>query len=239
MIGRDGKLERGLRLLAFAGENPLHKRTIFGILLILFFCSLSIVLQADDWPAPQMREVFSQNRRYFVRVTPGESLGESVGFTGAKIGKHAQAAFYREQPDKGYRFEREIELLNPVASVDFFVSNVGDLVTLDNWHNRGYGTVLALYHSDGKLVKSYKLADLFSKKELDSFSRSESSIAWHDGPTYIMEDRKSFYIGLGIHESDYQELILNLRDGSVPLCANPPMTGRRAPHCWTPGQPHN
>jgi hypothetical protein len=53
-----------------------------------------------------------------------------------------------------------------VAPVDFFVSNTGEFVTLDNWNNRGYGAVLVLYRADGKLVRSYKLSDLFTKKEI-------------------------------------------------------------------------
>ena len=176
------------------GRIRLYRRLVFGI---VFFCvSLSALLLADDWPGPQTREVFSQNRQYFVRITPGESWGETWGFAGAKIGRHAQAAFFREQSDKGYRLERTIELLNPVAPVDVFVSNGGDLVTLDNWHNRGYGAVLVLYHADGKLVKVYKLADLFPKSELDSFPQSVSSTMWHKGPMYLDQDQKSFYHGI-------------------------------------------
>src|SRR5436190_7034466 len=140
------------------GRIRLYRRLIFGI--VLFCVSLPAGLLADDWPGPQTREVFSQNRQYFVRITPGESWGETWGFAGTKIGRHAQAAFFREQSDKGYRLERTIELLNPVALVDVFVSNGGELVTLDNWHNRGYGAVLVLYHADGELIKVYKLADL-------------------------------------------------------------------------------
>jgi hypothetical protein len=111
------------------GDAILSKRRVFGI--VLFCVSRSALLLADDWPAAPIREVFSQKRQYFVRITSGESWGETWGFAGAKIGKHAQAAFFREQPDKGYRLERTIELLNPVAPVDFFVSNGGDLVTLE------------------------------------------------------------------------------------------------------------
>jgi len=165
--------------------------------------------------------VFSKNREYFVRITPGESVGETVGFASAKVGKHSTAAFFRAQTDRSYRLEREIELANPVAPVDFFVSNAGDLVTLDNWHNVGYGIVVALYHSDGKIVKAYRLAELFPKSEVDSFTHSVSSIWWHKGPTYIDEDQKIFY--MGYRESpDYRELILKLGDASIRLCASQP-----------------
>lgn len=200
-------------------RTVLLNRRIPGLLFAIL--SASSCLFADDWFAPQVREVFSENRAFFVRVTPGDSWGESVGFKGAQIGKHARAEFFHVQPDRSYRREREIELLNPVAPVEFFVSNAGDLVTRDNWHNVGYGTVVALYHADGKLVKAYTLADLFSKSEIDSFLASISSIWWHKGPAYISDDQKTYY--MGYRESpDYRELILNLGDGSVRLCASSP-----------------
>lgn len=197
----------------------------------LFCLSITQCLLADEWPGAQVKEVFSKNREYFVRITPGESLGETVGFSGSRVGKHAHAEFFRVQEDRGYRLMQEIEQLNPIAPADFFVSNAGDLVTLDNWHNIGYGAILALYHSDGKLTKAYRLSDLFTKNEIDSFPLSISSIWWHKGPTYIDEGQKIFY--MGYHEPpDYRELILNLSDGSVRLCANNPKY-----HCRKIGQP--
>ena len=201
------------------------------ILSVVALCvGSSTTLLADEWVTPQIREVFSPDRQRFVRITPGESWGQTWGFKGAKIGRHAQAAFFPEQPDKGYRLERTIDMPNPVAPVEVFVSNAGDLVTLDNWHNEGYGAVLVLYHWDGKLVKAYHLSDLFSKKEIDSFPVSESSIWWHKGPTYIRQDQKDFYMGYR-EPPNYSELILNLSSGSVRLCAKLPTY-----HCWTPPQ---
>jgi hypothetical protein len=188
---------------------------------------MSPCLLADDWPAAQVKEIFSQNRDYFVRITPGESLGETWGFKGAKIGKHAHAEFFRVQADRGYRLDREIDLLNPIAPVDFFVSNAGDLVTLDNWHNVGYGAVLVFYRHDGKRMRAFSLADLFPRSELESFPKSESSVWWHKGPKYIDETQKIFY--MGYHEPpDYRELILNLQDASVRMCASQPKY-----HCRT------
>lgn len=200
-------------------------------ILIVLWTGLSGFLVADDWVTPQIREVFSPDRQYFVRITPGDSWGETWGFKGAKIGKHAQAAFFREQPDKGYRLERIISLPNPVAPVQVLVSNNGDVITLDNWHNEGYGAVLVLYHWDGKVARTYRLADLFSKKKIDSFPTSVSSIWWHKGPSYIKEDQKDFY--MGYQESpDYRELILTLSSGSVRLCATLPKY-----RCWSPATP--
>jgi hypothetical protein len=52
-----------------------------------------------------------------------------------------------------YKPLKEIELVNPVAPVEFFVSNDRYLATLDNWHNRGYGKVVAFYSPDGNHIK--------------------------------------------------------------------------------------
>jgi hypothetical protein len=39
--------------------------------------------RGDSWAAARTREVFSESREYFVRVIPGESLGDTFGFAGA------------------------------------------------------------------------------------------------------------------------------------------------------------
>jgi hypothetical protein len=36
--------------------------------------------RADSWAAPQVTEVFSASRDHFVRITPGKSLGDTIGF---------------------------------------------------------------------------------------------------------------------------------------------------------------
>src|SRR2546426_9937865 len=58
------------------------------------------VAQADDWPAPVIREAFSHSRAYFVRVVPGKSFGDTVGFSGAAKGPFATAEFYRLEKER-------------------------------------------------------------------------------------------------------------------------------------------
>ena len=67
---------------------------------------------ADDWPGPRVFAVFSENGRYFVRIVPGESVGDTVGFAGAPKGKYATALLYALQPDRAYRLQHEITLTN-------------------------------------------------------------------------------------------------------------------------------
>ena len=169
---------------------------------------------ADDWAGPQVREVFSASRDHFVRVIPGNSIGDTVGFAGAAKGEYASAEFYRRAGDRSYRRVASARLLNPVAPVDFFVSNHGRLVTIDNWHNRGYGMVVAVYDAAGKPVKAYTLADLFSRAEIDASQHSVSSIAWHSGPIYINPDQRTLYLMV----ASGRDLVVGLETGRFAYC---------------------
>ena len=63
--------------------------------LLILALTLLPVAQGDEWPAAVIREAFSQSRTYFVRVVPGKSVGDTVGFSGAPKGPFATAEFYR------------------------------------------------------------------------------------------------------------------------------------------------
>jgi hypothetical protein len=99
----------------------LYRKMGIVVSLIVFTACSSV--SADEWPSPRVREEFSQSRSYFVRVTPGNSWGDEVGFKGAPKGGFARAQFFRREPDMSYKPLKEIELVNPVAPVEFFVSN--------------------------------------------------------------------------------------------------------------------
>ena len=77
-------------------ETLMARVAKIGVVLLL----LAQGLAADDWPGPRVMNVFSEDGARFVRVTPGESLGDSVGFAGAKQGAYAQALFYERQADR-------------------------------------------------------------------------------------------------------------------------------------------
>jgi hypothetical protein len=149
---------------------------------------------ADSWAAPRIREAFSESREHFVRVLPGESLGDVYGFAGGKRGKYARAEFYRRGADRSYRLAAETELLNPVAPVEFFVADDGRLATLDNWHNLGHGKVVSIYDAAARLVRAYELHELFPAAEAGGFPRSVSSIHWRKGPAYVRADQQTLLV---------------------------------------------
>lgn len=132
----------------------------------------------DDWPGPIELEFFSPTRNLKVRITPGKSYGDQIGFAGAQKGLYATAELYRKSGADAYTSIRTFTLLNPVAPVDVFLTDAGNVITFDNWHNMGYGKVVALYRLDGSVVRAYALQDLFSANDIQRFLRSISSVWW-------------------------------------------------------------
>jgi hypothetical protein len=147
-------------------------------LLALALTLGSTTARADDWPGAVPSGVASPDGKTVVRILPGDSLGDVVGFAGAKKGQPARAVFYRLEGEDRYVKYQEAKLLNPIAPVVHAVSNTGELVTLDNWHNMGYGKVVGVYAADGRLRRSYTLAELYSPEEIRRMTMSTSSIWW-------------------------------------------------------------
>lgn len=145
-----------------------------AVLIMIWPCPAS----ADQWPAPVPQHALSENGQYLARVIPGESLGDTFGFAESKKGAYARGEFYERQPDRSYQLIADVALLNPVAPVNILVSNLGYMVTFDNWHNGGYGKVAAIYRSNGQLVRAYELEDLYSSEQIESIPRSLSSRGW-------------------------------------------------------------
>lgn len=70
---------------------------------------------------------------------------------------------------------------NPISPVDVFLNNVGILVTLDNWHNVGYGKVIVIYDRDGRVINGYGLEGLLMATEIQQVLTSVSSRWWRCG----------------------------------------------------------
>ena len=150
---------------------------------------------ADSWPGPTVFTVFGASGRHFVRFVPGESVGDTVGFAGSPRGRYATALQYALQPDRSYRLLHEVTLVNPVSPLNALVADDGHFVTLDNWHNVGFGKVVAIYAPSGKLVRGYELTDLYSSEKLEKIPHSISSRYWRCAPVHFVEqEQKSVYV---------------------------------------------
>ena len=148
-----------------------------SIAVLICLLAVSQWALADSWRSATPKAVVSEDGRIVVRVTPGTSIGDTYGFAGAPKGQFASAPWFRYR-DKRYELYQTAQLLNPVAPIHVAVTNDGTVVTLDNWHNVGFGDVVAIYAPDGKLRKKYSLRDLYSMTTIEKIDRSVSSIWW-------------------------------------------------------------
>ena len=160
------------------------------------FLVIALGLGADDWPAPRVKNVFSDDGTHFVRITPGNNLGATVGFKGARRGRNARAEFYVRQKDRSYRLIADATLPNPIAPVEALLSNDGLLITFDNWHNAGYGKVAVVYDARGTVVRSYELEQLYASEKVTHVPTSESSRWWRCAPIHFVEptEQKSVHV---------------------------------------------
>jgi hypothetical protein len=170
---------RGRTMVSPIKKGSFMREVIASVaLLILLPCSVA----ADEWPAAKVQQIFSGNGLRFVRIVPGEGYGDTVGFKGSKTGAYARGEFYEKQPDRSYKLMADVALQNPVAPVDVLLSNRGYVLTFDNWHNAGYGKVVAIYKPNGELVRAYELEALYSAKQIEAIRTSESSRWWRCRP---------------------------------------------------------
>jgi hypothetical protein len=162
------------------GERAALMRGIIAAVVMLTVLPCSVV--ADEWPAAKVQQVFSGNGLHFVRIVPGEGYGDTVGFKGSKTGAYARGEFYEREPDRSYKLTADVALQNPVAPVDLLLSNRGYLLTFDNWHNAGYGKVVAIYRPNGGLIRTYELEAPYTSKQIEAIRTSVSSRWWRCKP---------------------------------------------------------
>ena len=168
---------------------------------------------ADSWVPAKVAGLASPTGHVVVRVVPGSNLDAVYGFSGTQKGKAAVATFYRLDSAANYEKFKEIVLLNPIAPVFSAVADSGELVTLDNWHNMGVGdAVVVVYSPDGKVLRSYGLADIYTEVEIKKFERSVSSIWWRCQTQPVFEPRTGV---LELMDTLGANVGINLKTGEV------------------------
>ena len=167
---------------------------------------------ADSWLPAESMSIISKSGKYVVHIVPGESLGEVYGFGGEKIGQHAKARYYRYRND-AYEKYSEFDLLNPISPVIAEVANNGNLITIDNWHNIGYGYVIVVYSSKGQVINKYSLSNIYKESDLGGIERSTSSLWWRckEIPPEMERHNRNYII----HDFAGNKLSLDVKSGEI------------------------
>ncbi len=152
--------------------------------LVLVLSLFHTQATADSWPPAKVAGLASPTGQIVARIVPGSKVD------GARNSKTATATFYRLDSTANYRIVKEFSLLNPIAPVFAVIADSGELVTLDDWHNMGVGNAVAVVYSpSGKLLRSYRLADIYTEVEIEKLDRSVSSIWWRCPSQPVFEAR--------------------------------------------------
>lgn len=140
--------------------------------------AFQFVLQGDSWMLPGVIRVGSASRNYVAEVTPSFLLQQ-----GTEAGERNARAVVSACPAPGVtNVVWSGKLMNPMAPVSVLVSDGGHLVTMDEWHFMGSGTVIAIYDPKGRLLRQWTMEELFEPEEMSRLPRSVSSTWWHAGP---------------------------------------------------------
>jgi hypothetical protein len=151
------------------------RATVVVSLLLLTFAGA----RADEWPGPVVRNVFSPNGQYFVRIIPGTASNLAI-----KASTRARGEFYARRRDRSYGLVADVVLQNPVSPTYATVTNAGYLVTYDDWFTLGFAHAIVFYRPNGQLLRQYAIEDLYPADSLTDIPRSVSSRWWRCGVWY-------------------------------------------------------
>lgn len=190
---------------------------------------------ADSWHLPKQTKYCSPNKKFCLEVTP-KKLESQLKYFQDKVDRNPNAGADNSAPKnfcKGkflvrnslgvYQAKTVFPLVNEVAPVEAIVSDDGNFfVTFDNWHAVGYGEdVVAIYRSDGKLVRKLALEDIFTANDIETFSLSTSSRHW--GRDHYIDHRKSILVLRAVTDqqplyatnAQFREIRIDLASGNL------------------------
>lgn len=176
-------------------------RPLTVVLSLVLALGATTEVRADQWVSPSKVTLSSPNQRWVGVIIPATD-----GRSGAKL---------TFGPATGPT--TTITLQTKWAPVDAVLFDDGTLLTLDHWHQLGYGKVAQLYERDGTVRWSKTLVELVGQATVDAADHSVSSIWWRKTPLEwsLAKDGKSGRITL----FDENQLELRLADGSATIVA--------------------
>lgn len=138
-------------------------------------------LLADIWPPAPARTAASQSAEYLVRFDPHPS-----DISGGRTAYLPKASWFRWQPEaQQYLVMHTIDVNEFVAPGQILMADDGAVVAIGAWYGEEHGIdpVIWFYSPAGKLLRSWKLNELFSTEELTKLPRSSSTTHWIDHST--------------------------------------------------------
>lgn len=166
-------------------------------LIFLFLLGLTWTTSADDWPAPQARDVVSPSgtlRARFLLDLYAEDKNPRIQIEGDQ-----------DEP-------RVYELVNQNAPVEIVLLDDGTLITFDEWYRRGYECAAVIYDHHGQLIAKRSLQGILPH-EFGDIPYSVSSIYWLRQPFEWRVTGQGQDRAVEVTLFNEDRLALRLRDG--------------------------
>jgi tetratricopeptide (TPR) repeat protein len=170
---------------------------------IVLVALIASTADADEWASPTPITLTSPNGKLQAVITPARS-NDGKSHASVAIGAKPGTAKKRVLDDDW-------------MPVDAILFDDGSLLTLDHWHQLGFGNVATLYEVDGRVRWTRTLDQLVGAQLVERARHSVSSIWWRKMPLEwtLATDGKSGLITL----FDENKLKLGLADGSTTVVA--------------------
>jgi hypothetical protein len=191
--------------------------------IILFLATTAYIV--DTWPPAKIKDYYSLNGIYFVRIVPTVIPEKYWDWrsASAKKRKKLSARDTLIIPCHAILYKRINEcdsivwkrnLINHVSPTTALVSNDGGyVVTFDNWYSAGYGADAMVYYNNvGDLIKRHMLEDI-SPIPINNFRRNISSMWWRCGEHFI--DNYRIEICFIDNSKNIERRIYSLKDGKI------------------------
>jgi hypothetical protein len=179
------------------------------------FLLISFILDADSWLPPEPMAALSADASILVRIEPGVLPNRDA----SNQPHFATARFFRWGDQGNYQPYQQLSLRNKVSPLLIFVSNQGELITLDNWYNSGHSDLVVLYKADGSVLKSFGLSAFYTRQQLELLLHSVSSVQWRCFKKSQYLQQRDFYLPIrptGVIKISLDDASISLIDSDQP-----------------------
>lgn len=142
-------------------------------------CALLTSATFASYAAPPLREAWSDNRDFQLRIDAGRA---------GRAGRPCRAELFSGADGRTRRVWTHL-LVNDAAPAQVYIRNDGKyVVTLDEFERGGARHALVIYGEDGELLRHFLLPDLLESQDWPHVKVADRALEWLHGAQCTFDD---------------------------------------------------